>query len=141
MVHPGVLDQVELVTQPKVFFNATTYSRLEGTDIPILYTFINGGSTTHQLIKGEEVIATSTNERVTLPLAQTSDSGTYRIRLVNEYEEEAFSEEFEIRVYDAQLGNALEQPDLNWTTEGQDPWFLSFTKPTMGRMPFKGSPG
>ena len=118
----GVLDQIELVTQPKVFFNATNYARLNGNDIPIHYTFITAGNTTHQLIKGETVVASSENERVTLPTAEVSDTGVYRVRIVNEFEEEAFSNEFEIQVYDSYLGDALDQPDLIWTTVGQDPW-------------------
>lgn len=118
----GVLDQVELVTQPKVFFNATNYRRLKGSDIPIHYTYVAAGDITHHLLRGEEIIATTENERVILPSAEVSDSGTYKVRILNEFGEEAFSEEFEIQVYERQLGQALEQPDLNWVTEGSDPW-------------------
>ncbi|MCB1123696.1 MAG: hypothetical protein KJT03_19235, partial [Verrucomicrobiae bacterium] len=103
----GVLDQVELITQPKVFFNATAYRRLEGSNIPIYYTYVDAGNTTHQLLRGGEIVATAENERVTLPSAEISDSGTYKVRILNEFEEEALSEEFEIQVFEGQLGDAL----------------------------------
>ena len=53
---------------------------------------------------------------------QVDDSGVYQIRIFNEFGNEAFSEKFEIFVADRDIGDALEQPDLDWIIEGPSPW-------------------
>lgn len=115
------LDQVELSRTPVIPSIPERQSSIVGLPRGLDYTFVSVGDTTHQLLQGETAILETLNQPMDLADLDAGLSGEFRIRLANEFGEEVISDPFELEIFDT-IGEAVEQPNLEWTYEGERIW-------------------
>lgn len=88
---------------------------------PLLYRYLGVGQTTHQLLKDESVVFESNAGQLRVSGKDIPGEGTYRIKIINEFNEPLVTDPFEIRFVES-IGDALEQPDREWIWDPANPW-------------------
>ena len=117
----SIVDSVTLSPTPLLMGQPIDQPTVIGMDKNLKFDSVSLGTTILELIKNDQVFLSSSDASISLETLTENDSGTYQLRLNASIGGSVTSEPFEIQIYPT-IGDAVEQPNLEWIYEGEKIW-------------------
>lgn len=117
----GIIDQVQVFEGPVIITVPESQMTITGLERVLDFDYMSLGDTTFELIEDSQTTLTSNNPSINLGSLSEEDSGSYQLRITSEIGGSVTSARFEITVYPS-IGDAVEQPNLEWIYEGEKIW-------------------
>lgn len=116
-----ILDQVQLSQGPVLIKSPSDQKSVTGRSRLLDFEAIHLGEAAYQLVKGGQIVMETPTPSLDLAALETSQSGQYRLRVSSTVGGEIISDPFDIEIVDT-IGDAVEQPNLEWIYEGEKIW-------------------